>query len=209
MNDQEKHWSGPGGDAYQARNAASKVGSILSNIELFSRALVQTYTRYGSRSDIDSIIEFGAGVGNNVAALNSLLPDAAICSVEINPEAAAQIPYGASLVCSILDYPLDRQPYDLVLTKGLLIHIAPTDLPSAYARIHAASRKYVLLCEYYSPKPRMIPYHGQDDRLWARDFAGELLDAYPDMHLVDYGFVYHRDPHPQDDLTWMLMEKSQ
>jgi spore coat polysaccharide biosynthesis protein SpsF len=26
--------------------------------------------------------------------------------------------------------------------------------------------------------------------------------------LIDYGFVYHRDTaHPQDDITWFLLEK--
>jgi hypothetical protein len=35
-----------------------------------------------------------------------------------------------------------------------------------------------------------------------------MLDAYPDLKLLDYGFVYHRDPaHPQDDVTWFLIEK--
>jgi hypothetical protein len=41
-----------------------------------------------------------------------------------------------------------------------------------------------------------------------RDFAGEIMDRFPDLRLVDYGFVYHRDPQfPQDDFTWFLMEK--
>ena len=36
-----------------------------------------------------------------------------------------------------------------------------------------------------------------------------MLDAFPDLRLIDYGFVYHRDPNfPQDDLNWFLMEKS-
>lgn len=53
-----------------------------------------------------------------------------------------------------------------------------------------------------------IPYRGHEQRLFKRDFAGEMLDAYPDLRLVDYGFVYRRDPvFPADDLTWFLMEK--
>ena len=35
-----------------------------------------------------------------------------------------------------------------------------------------------------------------------------MLDQYHNLHLVDYGFVYHRDHNfPQDDLTWFLLEK--
>jgi spore coat polysaccharide biosynthesis protein SpsF len=38
--------------------------------------------------------------------------------------------------------------------------------------------------------------------------AGEMMERYPDLALVDYGFLYHKDPvFPQDDITWFLMEK--
>jgi len=41
-----------------------------------------------------------------------------------------------------------------------------------------------------------------------RDFAGEMLDRYRDLKLVDYGFAYHRDPaFSHDDITWFLLEK--
>jgi len=44
--------------------------------------------------------------------------------------------------------------------------------------------------------------------LFKRDFAGEMLDRYPALKLLDYGFVYRRDPlFPQDDMTWFLLEK--
>jgi spore coat polysaccharide biosynthesis protein SpsF len=54
-----------------------------------------------------------------------------------------------------------------------------------------------------------LPYRGHDERLFKRDFAGEILDRFPDLRLVDYGFRYRRDPNfPQDDVTWFLMEKA-
>jgi spore coat polysaccharide biosynthesis protein SpsF len=65
-----------------------------------------------------------------------------------------------------------------------------------------------LICEYYNPSPVAIPYRGHSDRLFKRDFAGEMLEMFADLKLVDYGFAYHRDPaFPQDDITWFLMEK--
>ena len=77
-----------------------------------------------------------------------------------------------------------------------------------YQRLHDCSRRYVLVAEYYNPSPVAIPYRGHDDRLFKRDFAGELLERYDDLRLVDYGFVYHRDPvFPLDDITWFLLEK--
>lgn len=36
-----------------------------------------------------------------------------------------------------------------------------------------------------------------------------MLDMFPDLKLVDYRFIYHRDPvFPRDDSTWFLLEKS-
>jgi spore coat polysaccharide biosynthesis protein SpsF len=66
----------------------------------------------------------------------------------------------------------------------------------------------ILMGEYYNPSPTAIPYRGHADRLFKRDFAGELLDRFPDLRLIDYGFAYRRDPaFPQDDITWFLLEK--
>ena len=57
--------------------------------------------------------------------------------------------------------------------------------------------------------PVAIAYRGDDDRLYKRDFAGEMLDKYNDLRLIDYGFSYRRDAaFPQDDITWFLLEKT-
>ena len=53
----------------------------------------------------------------------------------------------------------------------------------------------------------LVRYRGTDDRLYKRDFAGELMERYQ-LRLVDYGFTYRRDNYfPQDDTTWFLLEK--
>ena len=49
---------------------------------------------------------------------------------------------------------------------------------------------------------------GHREMLFKRDFAGEMLDRFPDLHLVDCGFVYHRaTDFPMDDITWFLLRK--
>ena len=99
-------------------------------------------------------------------------------------------------------------PVDFVLIKGVLIHLNPDVLPAVYDLLHAASTRFVCIVEYYNPSPVGIAYRGHADRLFKRDFAGELLARHADLRLVDYGFVYHADPNfPQDDLTWFLLEK--
>jgi spore coat polysaccharide biosynthesis protein SpsF len=132
--------------------------------------------------------------------------------VEINAKAAAElranVPGVELHLGSILDVQLDAT-WDLVMSKGVLIHIDPDKLPIVYSLMHRSARRYLLVAEYYNPKPVEVLYKGHEGKLFKRDFAGEIMDLFPDLTLVDYGFVYHRDPNfPQDDLNWFLMEKA-
>ena len=66
----------------------------------------------------------------------------------------------------------------------------------------------MLVAEYYNPVPVSIAYRGHTDRLFKRDFAGEIMERHPELRLIDYGFCYRRDPaFPQDDISWFLMER--
>ena len=97
---------------------------------------------------------------------------------------------------------------DLVFTMGVLIHISPNNLDKAYETLYETSRDYLLLCEYYNPTPMAINYRGHRNKLFKRDFAGELLQKYRDIKLIDYGFSYRNDrKYPLDDITWFLMKK--
>ena len=110
---------------------------------------------------------------------------------------------------SILDFTPARH-WDLTLIKRVLIHINPEVLLQVYDKLFAACGRYLMVAEYYNPAPVAIPYRGRSDRLFKRDFAGEIMDRHPQLQLVDYGFDYRRDPNfPQDDITWFLMEKQE
>jgi pseudaminic acid biosynthesis-associated methylase len=200
---QEEFWAGDFGTAYIGRNSAD--GHLATNIALLERAL-------RSAGDIADCIEFGANIGINLRALQKLRPGQIQHAVEINRGAAALletvIPPENVHCMSILDYEPVRS-FDLVLSKGMLIHIDPDRLTTAYRTLYRSAHRYILICEYYNPTPIAIDYRGFKERLFKRDFCGDMLDAYPDLELLDYGFVYHRDPaHPQDDLTWFLIEKT-
>lgn len=99
--------------------------------------------------------------------------------------------------------------YDVALIKGVLIHINPEMLTLVYDKLYNSCTKYVLICEYYNPSPVTVKYRGNSDRLFKRDLTGEMLDIYPDLELIDYGFTYRRDnSFPQDDITWFLLKKN-
>lgn len=200
--EQEAFWAGPFGTEYIDRNKGERL--LASNLNFFTHAL----RRAGA---IDSCIEFGANIGMNLKALKLLHPQMRQQAIEINADAARELERwlgeGNVFTGSIFDW-APTAPVDLALIKGVLIHTHPERLGDVYRALHAAAKRLILIGEYYNPSPVTIPYRGHADRLFKRDFAGEMLDAYPDLRLIDYGFAYRRDPaFPQDDITWFLLEK--
>lgn len=202
--EQESFWHGEFGDEYATRNVGEHW--VASNTALFSQ--IFKWTRH-----VGSVIEFGANIGLNLQAINRLLPQAELAAIEINSNAverlqALNMPALTAIYDeSILEFSTERQ-WDLTLIKGVLIHINPDELPNVYDRLYACSNRYICVVEYYNPTPVEIGYRGHEGKLFKRDFAGEMMDRFPDLELVDYGFVYHRDTNfPQDDCTWFLLQK--
>lgn len=205
---QESLWAGEFGLDYTRRNADPRVGSIQANAMLFDKIMRHTF-------GVKHVLEFGCGAGLNLAALNGRFPWLYLTGLDVNKEAVAEArkrlnaPQHMVFDGSILDgRPSVGADQDLVFTKGLLIHIHPNDLERAYQTLYDSTRQYILVCEYFSQDPVSIPYRGQPEALWKRDFAGDLLDAYDDLQVVAYGFAWRRDPDPQDDLTWTILEKT-
>jgi pseudaminic acid biosynthesis-associated methylase len=200
--EQEAFWAGEFGTEYIQRNRGDAL--LASNLAFFAKALQ-------SARGVKSCIEFGANIGMNLKALKLLYPALELAGIEINADAARElaqiVPPDHVYSSSIQDFK-SQQTWDLVLIKGVLIHINPDSLPEVYDKLIVATGKYLLVAEYYDPRPVTIPYRGHTDRLFKRDFAGDIMDGHPEMRLVDYGFAYRRDPNfPQDDITWFLMEK--
>ena len=197
-------WAGREGNDYHQRQTVT----LESNTALFGRILTMT-------DGVRSIAELGAGTGLNLKAIKELNKrylvgyDFELCGVEINPDAVREILAIGGGVIGVESAVQDWRPvrkFDLTFTKGLLIHIPPEELSDVYETLVNASSKYVCVIEYFNPTPVEVDYRGQAGRLWKRDFAGELMDRHH-LKLVDYGFVWKRDPHAQDNVTWFLLEK--
>jgi pseudaminic acid biosynthesis-associated methylase len=199
---QEEFWAGQFGDQYIDRNQGA--GFIECKAAMFERVLART-------TDVRSVLEFGCNIGLNLIALSRLIPHVELKAVEINATAVARartsLPDAKIVHGSILDF-LPEEASDLAFTCGVMIHLNPEMLPAVYAKLAAASRRYVVIAEYYNPSPVVVNYRGHSERLFKRDFAGEFIEAHPEFQLVDYGFVYRKDPRfPLDDVTWFLLEK--
>lgn len=205
--EQENFWMGDFGNEYSDRNVGANI--LASNIALFAEVFKRV-------PKLNSVVEFGANIGLNLMALGYLYPSQRQIAIEINSYAAKKInetlPSAKVFNMAISDFDpgmLGDAQCDLSLIKGVLIHVNPDQLNLVYKKLYESTRQFILVCEYYNPKPDKVSYRGHANKLFRRDFAGEMLDMYRDLKLVDYGFVYHRDPSfPQDDFTWFLLSKS-
>lgn len=197
---QEVFWAGEFGDSYISRNESENL--LASNVMLFAKI-------FSSLDNVpSSFLELGANIGMNVKAIQKLAPGANITGIEINKQACDVL---ATTGCEVVEDSIVNanisKVYDFVFTKGVLIHLSPDQLQDTYRKMYQWSRRFILIAEYYNPTPMTIPYRGINDRLYKRDFAGEFLDAFPDIILRECGFAYHGGAYPQDDITWFLLEK--
>lgn len=198
--EQENFWASEFGDKYISRNNDEELH--LGNLNMFSKVFVKV-------KNVKTVLEFGANIGLNLKAINQILPDCELSGIEINKKAANILSKQNFKVYeeSILDFHVDYKR-DFSFIKTVLIHINPNELQNVYQKLYDSSNKYILIAEYYNPTPVTISYRGHTNKLFKRDFAGEMLDKFTDLKLVDYGFAYHRDKTCyQDDVTWFLMEK--
>lgn len=198
MSQQTDHWAGINGQKYTDRQALTIASRRVMFADILDSMTVKPM----------SIIEFGANVGDNLRAIRQT-QGCLLTGVEINEACMDQLQQAAD--CAILGAIQSFNPsrkWDLTFTRGVLIHIPPNELPAAYKTLYENSNRWILIAEYFNPTPMEVEYRGQMGLLWKRDFAGEMMDMYPDLLLHDYGFVYSRDVvAPQDNINWFLMRK--
>ena len=199
--EQEKFWAEKFGTEYIERNRSAEI--LTQNIFLFSRI-------FSKIEKIRSVIEYGANIGLNLRALRTLISELELSAVEINKDAVKELKKIENIKVfnkSILEFKIDK-PRDFALIKTVLIHLNPDMLSQVYELLYQSSSRYICIAEFYNPVPVEVNYRGFSGKLFKRDFAGEMLDKYDDLKLIDYGFCYHRDIHfPKTDITWFLMEK--
>ncbi len=202
--EQEAFWHGDFGDSYTDRNDGDDI--VRSNLLFWGGLLKRT-------GPIHSCFEIGCNRGINLDAIKTLLPGCKTSGLEINSYAAKECSRKGHHVVegSILLAPPETQLAgiaDMSFASGVLIHIEPNSLDAAYDLLYSTAKKFIMISEYFNPSPVAISYRGHEDRLFKRDFAGELWAKYPTLRLVDYGFVWSKDPvAPKDDTTWFLFQK--
>lgn len=204
MNKQEKMWASKFGTDYHERNRWEYREGFWTDI-LSDEVLRDAY----------SVLEPGAGKGENLCAIRNArkmnldiqMSEYQCTGIEVNKVAYDELRRHNVVAhnAAFLDVPLDDKTYGLVITRGFLMHVPTAAIKPTLAKIYNASSRWICLCEYYSPVRREVEYHGKGSALWIDDFAGKIMEMYPDLTLVDYGFKYHKDD--GYDLTYFLLRK--
>lgn len=198
-------WRGAFGDAYVERNVASD-----ERVRNSARAFDQILGHLGNAMP-KTVLEVGANVGANLAALKAL-HDVTLHAVEPNAKARAKlIESGIVGPGNVHDATATSLPFadasiDLVFTCGVLIHIPDDQLADAYHEMHRVASRYLLAIEYFSPTPVRVPYRGETDLLFKRDFGEFWLELYPFLEVVADGFFWKRTT-GLDNLNWWLFRK--
>lgn len=198
-NCQELFWKGRFGNKYTKRNYKQ---NLTSRFNLFSNIFYRI-------SKIKNVYEIGTNIGQNLDAIKQISRNIKTYGIEINDIAYDVAKKKHNVELGSIFNSKEKKKFDFVLTRGLLIHINPKKLNQIYKIIYNLSKKYILIDEYFSPKPEpCIRYRGYKNVLFKRDFAKELMKKYS-LELIDYGFTWKEDAKmkPLDSSNWFLFKK--
>ena len=68
-----------------------------------------------------------------------------------------------------MDVPFDNSEFDLVFTRGVLIHINQSDMDLAVKEMFRVSKKWIFNLEYFGEDGKGIDWKRGEDLLWYRD----------------------------------------
>jgi len=202
--DQLDLWTSGFGRDYAGRNPITDE-VVRRQLRRWGRILSHTVTPFPS-----SVLEVGCNVGRNLVALAQMVER--VHAVEPNAEVLEAARRNPALsradirVGSAFELPFEDASIDLVFTSGVLIHIAPDDLPRAVDEIVRVARRYVLCIEYFSHEPVAVRYRGLDGFLFKRDFGQYYLERFASLRVLGYGFFW-KPLDAGDNSNWWLFEK--
>ena len=116
------------------------------------------------------ICELGCNVGNNLVDFSSTFD---ITGVDLNQDsidkAKKKFAFFDFKVSKIQNTSFHDSQFDLVYTRGALIHVPEKDLDDALKEIFRISKKWIFNLEYFGEDGKMIPWKRGDNLLWYRN----------------------------------------
>jgi pseudaminic acid biosynthesis-associated methylase len=186
--EQARTWNSDFGREYTDRNPVG----LEQLDDLYRRNYGVTRTEVNRRflSEIPKgarILEVGCNIGNQLLSLKQM-GFSNLYGIDVQQyaleKARRQISDATLTEASALAIPYPDRYFDLVFTSGVLIHIAPDDLPRALAEIHRCARQWIWGVEYFSPQTTEVQYRGHSGLLWKTDYAARYRKLFPALELV-------------------------
>jgi len=120
------------------------------------------------------ICEVGTNVGNNLIGFPKTSDVTGVdlneYALSINKEKHPEFKFD---LASALDLPYSDDSFDLVFTRGVLIHIDPTNIDKAIDELFRVSKKWIVNLEYFGEDSKSISWKRGDDLLWYRDMKAK------------------------------------
>lgn len=208
---QTRVWQGNFGRAYTDRNTlqTAELDALwVRNYGVSRSAINEMFLEGIPRSA--TFLEVGCNVGNQLLLLQTQ-GYTQLTGIELQSYALAGARSRLKNVVlqqgSALALPFEDQAFEVVFTSGVLIHIAPDDLPQAMSEIHRCARHYIWGAEYFSPQLAAVNYRGNDDLLWKMDYARKYLTLFHDLELAKERRLPYLDSDNVDSI--FLLKKSQ
>jgi spore coat polysaccharide biosynthesis protein SpsF len=119
-----------------------------------------------------TVLEAGCNVGNNLCGFP---PSFNVYGIDMNKKALRKArekyPTFHFDEGSIINMPYKDSQFDLVFTRGVLIHVNQNDMPNAIKEILRVSKKWIINIEYFGEDGKMIKWKRGDNLLWYRDMS--------------------------------------
>lgn len=116
------------------------------------------------------VLEAGCNIGNN---LSEFPVDFDVNGLDMNEKALnkckEKYPSFKFEKGSVLEIPFPDSSFDVVFTRGVLIHISPDNIEKSTAELLRVSKKWVFNLEYFGEDNKMIKWKRGDDLLWYRN----------------------------------------
>ena len=193
-----KFWTGEFGDEYSKRHKTSE--ERLDVLSPFWEHVLN------DAPPLESILEVGANVGDNLRAIKEIEPETYLFAVEPNASAAMQmsdIPSIGVVGKNMWDISLPDNHVNLAFTSGVLIHSPPDDLFDACKEIYRVSSEFIISIEYFHHEPVEVEYRGNSGVLWKRDFGKFWLDNF-DIECISYEFLWEPITGMNNVTMWLL-----
>jgi pseudaminic acid biosynthesis-associated methylase len=204
-------WTSEFGREYTDRNALDieALNALYVRNYGITRQQLNTDFLAGIRRDA-RILEVGCNMGNQLLLLEHM-GFHNLFGIEVQPyaleKARSRLKHACLTEATAFDIPYPDQSFDLVFTSGVLIHIAPSDLPKAVGEIHRCSRNFIWGLEYHAPNPTEVNYRGHDKLLWKMDYLRFYRQQFADLQVSQSKLLPYLENDNQDCM-FLLQKKT-